>query len=76
MPDSYAFDNLPEQGRVIHRCIECGWPGWGRAIPEADRRRHHDQHVRERRKAAEKASKANLAKARKAKRTYQREGHE
>jgi hypothetical protein len=84
MPDSYGFNCLPWHGYVVHRCVECEWPGWGKAVSEADRRRHHDTHMRDRRRAAEQASKANLAKARKAKtalarensRAYRPEGHE
>jgi hypothetical protein len=73
MPDAYGFDNLPWQGRFVHRCVECEWPGWGRVVSEADRARHHDGHERERLKAVEKTRKANLANARKSKRVLAKE---
>jgi hypothetical protein len=84
MPDGFGFDHLPTQGRITHRCIECGWPGFDQTVREADRRRHHDEHERAQRKATERARKASLANARKAKaalarentRAYRPKGHE
>ncbi len=67
MPDSTGFNHEPHFGRVYHRCIECGWPGWGHNVTAADREKHHKGHVRDRERALARTQKANLAKARRAK---------
>ena len=66
MPDPYGFDHLLWHGSVYHRCVEegCEWPGFGTNVPEAARKRHHDAHVRNRRKQARRAQEQALAKAR------------
>jgi hypothetical protein len=46
MPDKFGFDVLPDRGNVFHRCIECGWPGYGINVAEKDRERHHRTHAR------------------------------
>ena len=74
MPDRFMFDNEPHFGAVFHRCVECGWPGWGVIVPERERERHHRAHARERTRAIEATQKANLAKARKARKQYRQEG--
>ena len=73
MPDGYGFDHLPHRGKLMHSCIECGWPGWGVIVSEADRERHHLGHVREAKRAAEKRQRENLALARKTKAQQERE---
>jgi len=75
MPDQYNFDHLPHWGEMHHQCIEegCGWPGFGKTVPEADRKRHHEQHTRARKIELEKARNANLAEGRKLKKMAERE---
>jgi len=70
MPDPFGFDHLPHMGRVVHRCIECEWPGWGLTVPEKDRERHHRTHTKQAAKELEKQRLANLSLARRAKREY------
>lgn len=74
MPDSFGFDTLPYWGRVIHRCTECEWPGWGVTVPEKERERHQRAHAKQSAKELERQRKANLALARKAKKEYRQEG--
>jgi hypothetical protein len=73
MPDQFGFDNLPQQGCLTHRCVECGFPGPGRTVSEADRKRHQDGHERQRQKDAARIRKTNAANARKAKAALARE---
>jgi len=73
MPDGFGFDHLPAHGRVTHRCVQCGWPYALRSVGEVDRRRHHAEHERQRRKQAERARNTALANARKAKSALARE---
>jgi len=67
VPDKLGFDHLVERGTTHHRCIEegCGYPGYGISLPEVVRRRHHETHERDRRKARERAQKDALARGRK-----------
>ena len=73
MPDGYGFDHLPFRGQVIHRCIECEWPGWGVNVSEADRQRHSRAHAKQTAKQKEAERLANLAKARRLKAQAARE---
>lgn len=55
MPDKFNFDALTNWGVIERRCIEEGCdargPTW--EWSEKKRRRHHEQHVRDRRRATE-----------------------
>jgi hypothetical protein len=66
MPDPHGFEHLRWHGEIFHRCVEegCEWPGYGVNVPEAARKRHHDAHVRDRRKQARRAQEQALAKGR------------
>ena len=70
MPDQFGFDHLPHMGRVVHRCVECAWPGWGVTVGEKDRERHARAHTREHAQELERQRKENLKLARQAKKEY------
>lgn len=73
MPDSFGFTHEPHFGTVYHRCIECDEYPWGCIVPEDDRRKHHERHVRARKREQARAQRANLAKARRVLRQTERE---
>jgi len=73
MPDSQGFTHEPDHGNVYHRCIDCGWPGWGVHTTKAERRKHHEAHVKEAAKAAGRRQMESLREARRAKTQKERE---
>lgn len=73
MPDSYGFNHEPHRGQIFHRCIECEEFPWGTRLSEAQRRRHHEKHLRDRQREIERTRQANLAAARRLKVKAERE---
>ena len=55
MPDKFNFDDLPHWGQIEMRCIvdgcEAHGPMWEWTAKK--RQRHHEQHVRDRKRATE-----------------------
>jgi len=73
MPDSQGFTHEPDHGNVYHRCVECGWPGWGVYTTKAERRKHHEAHRREEEKLSSRTRMESLRAARKAQEQIRRE---
>jgi len=73
MPDTYGFNHEVHRGEVFHRCTECDEYPWGTRLSEAQRRRHHERHVRDRQRQIERTRDAHLAEARRLKRQAERE---
>jgi predicted nucleic acid-binding Zn-ribbon protein len=73
VPDTHRFDHLRDWGRMFHRCIDCGWPGYGQTVSERDRERHAREHQRDRARDTDRRRRANLADARRAQRQIDRE---
>lgn len=74
MPDQYGFGHEVHRGMTYHRCIEegCEEFPWGTRLSEAQRRRHHEKHERDRKRQIERAREQALAKARRLKREAER----
>ena len=55
MPDKHHFDALPNWGVIEMRCIEPGCEAHGpmHEWTERKRKRHHEQHVRDAKRASE-----------------------
>ena len=75
MPDQFGFDHEVHRGMTYHRCTEegCSEFPWGTRLSDAQRRRHHEKHERDRKRLIERTRNAALAKARKVKRQVQKE---
>jgi hypothetical protein len=73
MPDRFGFTHEPHRGIVFNRCIECDEYPWGRTIREDERRRHFEQHQRDRSFASDRRRREALAAAQQTQRLLARE---